>query len=127
MKKLLSISLLFLSLHSCTNQDYYKYGKLTFHATSSKEYFIFNVDDGFYKKYKNSANNSQHPRLSDEEYKMLIALLKKHEYCNKNSFQPKFEIISRQEKIYDATFASLIAKTINSKSLTPVSYYGSCL
>jgi len=127
MNKLLSISFLFLSLHSCTNQDYYKHGKLTFHATSTKEFFIFNVDDSFYKKYKNSANNSQHPRLSDEEYKMLIALLKKHEYCNKNSFQPKFEIISRQEKIYDATFASLIAKTINSKSLTPVSYYGSCL
>lgn len=127
MNKLLSISFLFLSLHSCTNQDYFKHGKLTFHATSTKEYFIFNVDDSFYKKYKNSANNSQHPRLSDEEYKMLIALLKKHEYCNKNSFQPKFEIISRQEKIYDATFASLIAKTINSKSLTPVSYYGSCL
>ena len=91
-----------------------------------KKYNIF-VDDNFYKEYKNSPNNKTHPRLSDEEYKMLKALLKDKKYCLENSINPQFEIISRQEKIFDATFPKLIAENYNAKPLTPVSYYGKCL
>jgi len=113
-------------IYSCYNPDYKTLGKLTFHATNKDEFFIYNVDEKFYQKYKNSANNKEHPRLSDEETKMLKYLLKKNKYCIKNSFNPKFEILSRQEKIYDATFAKLIAQNYNAKPLSPVSYYGKC-
>ena len=114
-------------LFSCSNSDYFKYGKVTFHATSSNDFFVFTVDDNFYKKYKNSPNNKIHPRLSDEEYKMLKAILKNKKYYIENSINPQFEIISRQEKIFDATFSKLIAENYNAKPLTPVSYYGKCL
>ena len=114
-------------LFSCSNSDYFKYGKVTFHATSSNDFFVFTVDDNFYKKYKNSPNNKIHPRLSDEEHKMLKAILKSKKYCIENSINPQFEIISRQEKIFDATFSKLIAENYNAKPLTPVSYYGKCL
>jgi len=112
---------------SCVNQDYYKYGKISFHASSDQNLFVFTVDDNFYKKYKNSPNNKNHPRLSDEEFKMLKTLLKNKKYCVENSSNPQFEIISRQEKIFDTTFSKLIAENYNAKSLTPVSYYGKCV
>ncbi len=114
-------------LSSCANSDYFKYGKVTFHATSNNDFFVFTVDDNFYKKYKNSPNNKNHPRLSDEEYSMLKTILKSKKYCIENSINPQFEIISRQEKIFDATFSKLIAENYNAKPLTPVSYYGKCL
>lgn len=114
-------------LSSCGNSDYFRYGKVTFHATSTNNFFVFTVDDNFYKKYKNSPNNKNHPRLSDEEHKMLKAILKSKKYCIENSINPQFEIISRQEKIFDATFSKLIAENYNAKPLTPVSYYGKCL
>jgi hypothetical protein len=114
-------------LFSCTNGDHFKYGKVSFHATADKNFFVFTVDDNFYKKYKNSPNNKTHPRLSDQEYKMLKTLLKDKKYCIENSINPQFEIISRQEKIFDATFSKLIAENYNAKPLAPVSYYGKCL
>jgi len=124
-KNIFIFSLIFLS--SCVNGDYFKYGKVTFHATTDKNFFVFTVDDNFYKKYKNSPNNKTHPRLSDEEFKMLKALLKNKKYCVENSINPQFEIISRQEKVFDATFSKLIAENYNAKPLTPVSYYGKCI
>ena len=114
-------------LSSCVNSDYFKYGKITFHATAENNFFVFTVDDNFYKKYKNSPNNIDHPRLSDEEYKMLKTLLKDKKYCQEKYTNPQFEIISRQEKIFDTTFQKLIAESYNAKPLTPVSYYGKCL
>ena len=122
-----SLLFILIILQSCVNGDYFKYGKVTFHATSDRNFFVFTVDDNFYKKYKNSPNNKTHPRLSDEEYKMLKTLLKDKKYCLENSINPQFEIISRQEKIFDATFPKLIAENYNAKPLTPVSYYGKCL
>lgn len=127
LSKISILSILILLNQSCANPDYFKYGKISFQATSQNEYFTFTVDDAFYKKYKNSANNKDHPRLSDEEFKMLNTLLKNKKYCVKNSFNPNFEIISRQEKIFDTTFAKLIAESYNAKSVSPVSYYGRCL
>ena len=124
-KNIFIFSLIFLS--SCVNGDYFKYGKVSFHATTDKNFFVFTVDDNFYKKYKNSPNNKTHPRLSDEEFKMLKALLKNKKYCVENSTNPQFEIISRQEKVFDATFSKLIAENYNAKPLTPVSYYGKCI
>ena len=116
-----------LTFSSCANEDYYKYGKISFHATSENNFFVFTVDDNFYKKYKNSPNDKNHPRLSEEESRMLKTLLKNQKYCVEYSSSPEFEIISRQEKIFDATFSKLIAENYNSKALTPVSYYGKCL
>ena len=114
-------------MSSCVNSDYFKYGKVSFHATTDKNFFVFTVDDNFYKKYKNSPNNKTHPRLSEEEFKMLKALLKNKKYCVENSINPQFEIISRQEKVFDTTFSKLIAENYNAKPLTPVSYYGKCI
>ena len=125
-KKMIFIFFLIL-LSSCVNGDYFKYGKVSFHATTDKNFFVFTVDDNFYKKYKNSPNNKAHPRLSDQEYKMLKALLKNKKYCVENSINPQFEIISRQEKVFDTTFSKLIAENYNAKPLTPVSYYGKCV
>jgi len=127
MGKVFSLLACTILIQSCVNPDYLKYGKVSFQATAQNNFFTYTVDDSFYKKYKNSANNKNHPRLSDEEFKMLNVLLKEKKYCIKNSFNPSFEILSRQEKIYDATFAKLIAENYNSKSVSPVSYYGRCL
>jgi hypothetical protein len=95
-ENLIALSLIFLS--ACVNEDYFKYGKITFHATSDKNFFVFSVDDNFYKKYKNSPNNKIHPRLSDEEYKMLKALLKNKKYCIENStaYSIEYSIAHRQ-------------------------------
>ena len=41
-----------IALNSCYNPDYQTLGKLTFHATNNDEFFIYNVDEKFYQKYK---------------------------------------------------------------------------
>ena len=119
--------LAFILQSSCINQNYQKFGKLSFHSSSNDKLFIFTIDDNFYKKYTDSKASLKHPRLTEDELKMLKSLLKSQRYCLNKSSNPEFEILSRQEKIFDATFANLIAQNYNARPLTPVSYYGKCI
>lgn len=119
---------LFLVSASCyNNQEYKKFGKVSFQASAKDSYFTYTIDDSFYKKYQDLGNNQTHPRLSDAEFKMLNQLLKDKKYCTKNSYNPSFEILSKQKKIYDTTFAKLIAENYNTRSTSPVTYIGKCL
>ena len=116
----------FLILLSCA-KNYDQYGKLSFHSATNKNIFVFSVDDKFYQEFANSQPHDEHPRLNNNEFKLLKSLLKTKNYCLNSNSNPEFEIISRQEKIYDATFSKLIADNYNARPLTPVSYYGRCL
>ncbi|MDA0902517.1 MAG: hypothetical protein O3B09_03815 [Proteobacteria bacterium] len=64
--------------------------------------------------------------MTKSETKLLSKLLKNGGYCINSEGDLSFSIISKQEKIYDATFASLIDENYNAKSVTPVTYFGEC-
>jgi hypothetical protein len=56
----------------------------------------------------------------------LTNLLKEQKYCLNDSGYPSFIITSRQEKIYDMTFAHLIEQNYNARPIAPRMYFGQC-
>ncbi len=102
-------------------------GKLTMHESSSGgvRYFLFTVEDSFIAKNSNSPADEEHPKMTKAEADLLKILLKKQNYCtSEKGFL--FEISSRQEKIYDITFAHLIEENYNARPISPKSYFGFC-
>jgi hypothetical protein len=65
--------------------------------------------------------------MSVDELKLLMQFLKRDRYCINQSGDLSFKINSKQEKIYDITFSSLIEKSYNAKPISPVTYFGECL
>lgn len=116
----------FLFVASCTNVDLSQYGRVTPHSMSSQSSFTFSVSDQFLKKSPNSKSNKNNPKITNAESKLLSTLLKNKNYCINNYGSPDFVITSRQEKIYDMTFAHLIEKNYNARAITPRTYFGRC-
>jgi hypothetical protein len=101
--------------------------KLLIHESlNENKSFTFIVSDKFLKDSK-STPDKEYLNMSKSEAKLLKKLLKDNNYCINNKDVLLFEIISRQEKIYDVTFSGLIEQQYNAKSLTPVTYFGKCL
>ena len=65
-------------------------------------------------------------KMSVAELKLLIKFLRYNKYCINKSGKLSFRINSKQEKIYDVTFSSLIEQNYNASPITPVTYFGEC-
>jgi hypothetical protein len=64
-------------------------------------------------------------KITKAENDLLAKLLKQSKYCQ-NDKEPPFIITSKQEKIYDMTFAHLIEENYNARPIVPKTYFGQC-
>lgn len=115
----------FLLTISCA-ADPSKYGRVTLHNTSDKNSFVFSVNEEFLSANSLSKPDKKFPKMTEAETELLAALLKQKKYCLDNYGFPLFSITSRQEKIYDMTFAHLIEKNYNARPIAPRMYFGKC-
>lgn len=115
----------FLLAISCADKDLSRYGKISLHNTADHNSFVFSVSEEFSEKYKNSPKDKNNPKLSEAETKLLYVLLKQKQYCLNNG-DPLFSITSRQEKVFDMTFAHLIEQNYKARPIVPRMYYGRC-
>lgn len=102
------------------------YGKVRQYNAADKKSFVFSIDEEFFRKYPHSSKDENHPLMTEKEVKLLRALLFENSYCTKDG-QVYFKINSRQEKIYDVTFAHLIEQSYNARPASPRMYFGECL
>lgn len=103
------------------------HGRITLHNTGDKNSFIFLVDDEFIDANKNSPQDEYNPRMTVAESKLLLLLLREKKYCLNDAGNPIFTITSRQEKIFDVTFAHLIAENYRANPIAPRMYFGQCI
>lgn len=104
------------------------YGKVsTFSNKSNKNSgsFVFSVSDKFLERNKKSGIDPKHNKMTVAESRLLEEILRDKNYCLKNN-SVSFVINSRQERVYDATFAHLIEENYNAHSAVPRTYYGEC-
>jgi hypothetical protein len=106
-------------------KKYYSLVDLTPYTSISGKSFSFKVSDKFYHIDK-SRSDKNYPNMSKLEVKILNSLLKKDNYCD-NDGKLIFNILSKQEKIYDVTLSGLIETQYNPKALVSVTYFGRCL
>ena len=102
------------------------YGKVKQYSTSDKKSFVFSIDEEFLRKHQNSSKDENYPLMTESEVKLLQALLMQNNYCLNSEGKPSFVINSRQEKIYDVTFAHLIEQSYNARPVAPRMYFGAC-
>ena len=122
-------AVLFLSavfLFSCVSQDLGSLGKLSFYNSINKNSFSFVISDDFSRENQKSKPSKSHPKMTEAEVKLLTKFLKKNNYCINKNGDISFVIISRQEKVYDVTFSSLIEQNYNARPITPITYFGEC-
>lgn len=116
----------FILLCSC-DEKFKKYGHLSFYQYGDNRAFVFSVSDEFLIKNKNSTLSKDKSKITEAELGLLKDLLKVGKNCLNENGEPHFLIRSRQEKIFDITFAHLIEKNYKAKALTPLMYFGLCL
>jgi hypothetical protein len=116
----------FMLVFSCTN-DLSQYGRITLYDANDNNAFSFTVNEDFLRDNAKSPKDKKDPRLTQAEAKLLYSLLKQQKYCFDKSGKLNFIITSRQEKIYDMTFAHLIEQNYNAKPVTPRMYFGQCV
>ncbi len=102
------------------------YGKVTLHNTGDLNSFTFTVTDDFLIKNNDSPQDKENTRLSEAEAKLLYNLLKEKKYCLGANGKPSFIVTSRQEKVFDMTFAHLIEENYKSRPIVPRTYFGHC-
>lgn len=118
---------LLLLLPSCLSQFDLNSAKLSFFNSGSKKTFSFSVSEDFNLHNIHSKPSVEHPKMSKAEEKLLIKFLKNNKYCINKNGKLSFKITSKQEKIYDVTFANLIEKNYRAKPIAPTTYFGECL
>lgn len=102
-----------------------RYGKVRQYNSSDKKSFVFSVDEQYLEKHENSSKDEYYPLMTEAEIRLLRALLAQNNYCVIEG-KPSFKINSRQEKIYDVTFAHLIEQNYKAKPVAPRMYFGEC-
>ncbi len=112
---------------SCSEADLSRYGRVTLHNTADKNSFVFSVNDEFTAKSKDSPADKKNPKITEAESKLLTFLLKQKQYCLDPHNTPIFVINSKQEKIFDMTYAHLIEENYRARPITPRMYFGQCL
>jgi hypothetical protein len=118
---------LLLFLLSCSLRMDSVGAKLFLFDSVNKKSFSFVVSDFFLKKHPNSRPSSLYSKMSVDELKILMHLLKRDKYCINQTGDLSFKINSKQEKIYDITFSNLIEKSYNARPISPITYFGECL
>ncbi len=129
LQKTLSLIILVMAqalvLSACVT-DPSHYGKVKKYSSTEKRSFVFSIDESFFASHKNSEKDDDYPLMTTDEVKLLKSLLMQDKYCLNEDRRPSFQINSRQEKIYDMTFAHLIEQSYNAKPVTPRMYFGEC-
>lgn len=126
MKFIFHIAILLL-FSSCAKIDAEKYGKVTLYKSSSKNpTFLFKVEESYVAKNIDSKRDEDHPLLNKAQVKLLNQVLINEGLCLDQYNYPKFKITSKQQKIYDVTFANLIEQSYNAKPVMPLTFYGRC-
>lgn len=103
-----------------------RYGRVETYVSGDRSSFTFSVSDEFILANKDSPQDDLNPKITKAESDLLKFLLKEKKLCLNRQGAPIFEITSRQEKIYDATFAHLIEENYRARPLTPRIYAGKC-
>ncbi len=112
---------------SCAIVDADKYGKVSLYKSTSKSpTFLFKVEESYVAKTIDSAKDEEHPLLSEAQVKLLNQILINQKLCLDEYNYPKFTITSKQQRIYDVTFANLIEQSYNAKPVTPLTFFGKC-
>lgn len=124
MKQLLRLFILLLAFSCATDQR--RYGRVETYGDNDRSSFLFTVSDEFVAGHKDSLPDKTNPKITTAESSLLVALLKEKEFCLNQDGAPTFTILSRQEKIFDATFAHLIENNYRARPLTPRTYAGKC-
>jgi hypothetical protein len=116
-------------ISSCASLGYYgkDSAKLSFFNSASKKTFSFVVSDEFIKDNAQSEPSALYAKMSVAELKLLTNFLRDKNYCINKDGELSFKINSKQEKIYDVTFSSLIDQSYNAKPVSPATYFGECL
>ncbi len=122
----LFLILLIPALISC-GRDFSNSAKLTRYNTNDKDSFIFTLDEQFETTHLDSLPDDNHPKMTKAEVRLLNQFLVKQKFCLNQDGIPRFEVSSRQEKIYDITFSHLIEQNYKAKPVSPRTYFGRCL
>lgn len=101
--------------------------KLSLFNSASKKAFSFVVSEEFVRKNSHSESSALYPKMNVAELKLLMKFLQHNKYCINKNGELSFKINSRQEKIYDVTFSSLIEQSYNAKPVSPTTYFGECV
>jgi hypothetical protein len=125
-KNLIICLITLLSLSSCANIDL-SLGKVSFNSNINKNAFIFLVSDEYLRLNSHSKIDKNYPKMTKAEADLLIAILKKNQHCLNKNGQPSFIITSKQEKVYDTTFLSLIEQNYNARPIVLATYFGKCI
>jgi len=123
---LLSMFLMF----ACANEDVSRYGKIVPYDDSSgnDKRFVFYVEEEYIIAHKNSKKDDKNPIMTKAETFLLEKILRNKKQCiDQNNKILSYKITSKQEKIYDVTFANLIEQNYNARPASPLMYYGLCL
>lgn len=123
LKKTTFFSLLILS--SCASGILHQ-GRVELYGAGDRNSFVFTVSDEFTLSHKDSLPDKKNPKITQAEASLLVTLLKEKKFCLDEDSLPLFEITSRQEKIFDATFAHLIEENYKARPLAPKMYFGKC-
>ena len=120
-----------LSIISCTSpEELASYGKLSPINPGNKKSFAFAVSEKFINTDKKAKMDEEHPLITKSEGKLLKKLLKYNKFCLDKSDNPYFVIVSKQERVFDTTFAHVVDgkyDNYSTKPLSPRTYYGTCL
>lgn len=119
-------SLLFFMLTISCATDPSQYGRVSSHISTNKNAFTFSVTEEYLRAHQDSKIDEANPKMTQAESELLFKLLKQNKYCLNEDKKIFFKITSRQEKIYDMTFAHLIERNYNARPVTPRMYYGEC-
>lgn len=114
-----------LALVSACISDPSLYGKVRQYSATDKKSFVFSIDEEYLRNHAKSPKDENYPLMTEAEVRLLNGLLIQNKYCL-NEGKPAFQISSRQEKIYDVTFAHLIEQSYNAKPVAPRMYFGAC-
>ena len=120
---------LVLVIISSCSRDLSKYGKVQTYssASSGNATFLFKVEGSFAEYTGSSKQDEKHPLMNEDEAGLLNNLLIDKKLCLDQYNFPSYVITSKQERIYDVTFANLIEQSYNAKPATPLTYYGRCV
>lgn len=112
---------------SCSKIDVGRYGKVSLYKSTSKSpTFLFKVEESYIAKTSSSKQDDEHPLLNKAQVNLLNQILISQKLCLDQYNYPKFKITSKQQRIYDVTFANLIEQSYNAKPVTPLTFFGRC-
>jgi hypothetical protein len=117
---------LLLILSSCASGILHQ-GRVELYGAGDRNSFVFTVSDEFTLSHKDSLPDKKNPKITQAEADLLVTLLKEKKFCLDSDGDLLFEITSRQEKIFDATFAHLIEESYKARAIAPKMYFGKCL